>query len=154
MEAVKLGMAAAMEEEREAQMGARDAELAERRRWKADQKLLLDEMLPKATGRYSPADSSCSPQQTAGIAPTHSVQSSLQILSPSQIAVHQSVQKLRHGRAHQYGIVLKFREAQIEKRIARREEAKARDASPDIQRLPGGGDIFGGDDSFAAAKAR
>ena len=35
-----------------------------------------------------------------------------------------------------------------------REEAKARDASPDRQFLPGGGDMMGGDDSFAAAKMR
>lgn len=35
-----------------------------------------------------------------------------------------------------------------------REDAKARDASPDNVRLPGGGDIYGGEDSFAAAKAR
>ena len=35
-----------------------------------------------------------------------------------------------------------------------REDAKARDASPDRAFLPGGGDMMGGDDSFAAAKAR
>ena len=34
-----------------------------------------------------------------------------------------------------------------------RDEAK-RDDSPDNMRLPGGGDIYGGDDSLAAAKAR
>ncbi len=35
-------------------------------------------------------------------------------------------------------------------------QARARDASPDTARLPGGGDMMGlgGDDSFAAAKAR
>lgn len=38
--------------------------------------------------------------------------------------------------------------------VACREEAKARDASPDAVRLPGGGDPYGDDDSFAAAKAR
>ena len=39
---------------------------------------------------------------------------------------------------------------------ARREDAKARDASPDVVHLPGGGDPMGagGDDSFAAARAR
>ncbi len=35
-----------------------------------------------------------------------------------------------------------------------REEARARAESPDTVRLPGGGDIYGADDSFAAAKAR
>ena len=48
------------------------------------------------------------------------------------------------------------RDAVIEKKMARREEARARDASPDRGYLPGGGDVMGmgGDDSFAAAKAR
>lgn len=46
------------------------------------------------------------------------------------------------------------REAQLEKKAARREAAKEREQSPDISKLPGGGDIMGGDDSFAAAKAR
>lgn len=47
-QALKLGLDAAMEEERESQ---RSAERIERRRWKADQKQALDKMLPKATGR-------------------------------------------------------------------------------------------------------
>eukprot|EP00967_Tisochrysis_lutea_P121407 scaffold200030_cov15-Tisochrysis_lutea.AAC.1 len=34
------------------------------------------------------------------------------------------------------------------------EEAKAREASPDVVRLPGGGDIYGGDESIAVARAR
>lgn len=38
--------------------------------------------------------------------------------------------------------------------IPNREEARGRDASPDRAFLPGGGDMMGGDDSFAAAKAR
>jgi hypothetical protein len=38
--------------------------------------------------------------------------------------------------------------------VARREAARERDASPDLVKLPGGGDIMGGDDSLAAAKAR
>ena len=46
------------------------------------------------------------------------------------------------------------REAVLEKKAARREAAKDREASPDVARLPGGGDPMGGDDSFAAAKAR
>lgn len=46
------------------------------------------------------------------------------------------------------------REAMIEKKMARREAAKEREASPDLIKLPGGGDIFGGDDSLEAAKAR
>lgn len=46
------------------------------------------------------------------------------------------------------------REAQIEKKMARREAARERDASPDIVKLPGGGDVMGGDDSLEAAKAR
>ncbi len=46
------------------------------------------------------------------------------------------------------------RDAQIEKKMARREAARERDASPDLVKLPGGGDIMGGDDSLAAARAR
>ena len=46
------------------------------------------------------------------------------------------------------------REAQIEKKMARRDAARERDASPDLVKLPGGGDVMGGDDSLAAAKAR
>ena len=68
----------------------------ERKGWRGEQKELMDELLPKATGR----------------------------------------------------------EAMIEKKAARREAAKERDASPDMNRLIGGGDVMGGDDSFAAAKAR
>jgi hypothetical protein len=41
----------------------------------------------------------------------------------------------------------------VEKRMARREDARARDASPDIANVPGGGDMYG-DDSFAAARDR
>lgn len=41
---------------------------------------------------------------------------------------------------------------QVEARLARREEAKAREESPD--RVAGITNILGGDDSFAAAKAR
>lgn len=47
-----------------------------------------------------------------------------------------------------------FREAQLEKKAARREAAREREQSPDMSKLPGGGDIMGGDDSFAAARAR
>ena len=47
-----------------------------------------------------------------------------------------------------------YREALIEKKAARREAARERDASPDLVKLPGGGDVMGGDDSLAAAKAR
>lgn len=46
------------------------------------------------------------------------------------------------------------REAQLEKKAARREATKEREQSPDMSKLLGGGDIMGGDDSFAAAKAR
>jgi hypothetical protein len=42
---------------------------------------------------------------------------------------------------------------QVEARLARREEAKAREESPDLM-AAGGAHIMGGDDSFAAAKAR
>ena len=39
--------------------------------------------------------------------------------------------------------------------MARREAARERDSSPVMDRLPGGGgDIMGGEDSFAAARAR
>jgi len=43
--------------------------------------------------------------------------------------------------------------SQVEARLARREEAKAREDSPDLM-AAGGANIMGGDDSFAAAKAR
>ena len=45
------------------------------------------------------------------------------------------------------------REAKVEARIARREEARARDVSPDAC-VTGGGNVLGGTDSFAAALAR
>jgi hypothetical protein len=45
------------------------------------------------------------------------------------------------------------REARVEARVARREEARARDVSPDA-RVTGGGNIMGGTDSFSAALAR
>ena len=44
------------------------------------------------------------------------------------------------------------REARIDQKVARREAA--REASPEMLRLPGGGDVMGGDDSLAAARAR
>lgn len=37
--------------------------------------------------------------------------------------------------------------------MTRREAARDREASPDVVKLPGGGDVMGGDDSFAAARA-
>lgn len=43
---------------------------------------------------------------------------------------------------------------QVEARLARREEARAREDSPDTLPVTGGGNIMGGDDSFEAAKAR
>lgn len=43
---------------------------------------------------------------------------------------------------------------QVEARMARREEARAREDSPDTVPVTGGGSIMGGDDSFEAAKAR
>ena len=46
------------------------------------------------------------------------------------------------------------REAQVEQKMARREAARERDQSPELLKLPGGGDIMGGDDSFLSAKAR
>ena len=53
--AAALGMAAAMEEDREAGMADRQQGRAnsalERKRWNAEQQQQLDEMLPKATGR-------------------------------------------------------------------------------------------------------
>eukprot|EP00891_Asterochloris_glomerata_P003603 jgi/Astpho2/3603/Aster-x1157 len=90
-----VGMAAVMEDEREAQAARRAGQQVERKAWKTEQKELMHEMLPKATGR----------------------------------------------------------EAQIEQRIARREAAKERDQSPELLKLPGGGDIMGGDDSFSSAQA-
>ena len=44
--------------------------------------------------------------------------------------------------------------SQVEARLARREEARAREDSPDLVPVTGGGDLMGGDDSFQAAKAR
>lgn len=42
----------------------------------------------------------------------------------------------------------------MEARAGRREEKRAREESPEITKLPGGGNVMGGDDSFAAARAR
>ena len=89
-------MAAMLEDRQAARRDARAAEGAERRRWRAQDREALDELLPKATGR----------------------------------------------------------EALVEKRIARREAARAREDSPELTRVTGGGDVMGGGDSFAAAKAR
>lgn len=49
-----------------------------------------------------------------------------------------------------------IRDARMEARIARREDKRGREGTPDTAHLPGGGDAsgFGGDDSFAAAKQR
>ena len=47
------GMDAALEEEREA---ARRGALLDKRRWRKDQREQLDEMLPKATGRFAKDD--------------------------------------------------------------------------------------------------
>ncbi|GBF92651.1 hypothetical protein Rsub_05020 [Raphidocelis subcapitata] len=94
------GVAALMSDQQqqrqEAHAAAREETGKERRKWRSEQNELLDELLPKATGR----------------------------------------------------------EAVVEKRIARREAARARDNSPELMRVTGGGDVMGGDDSFAAAKAR
>eukprot|EP00195_Chlamydomonas_chlamydogama_P006780 CAMPEP_0202905990 /NCGR_PEP_ID=MMETSP1392-20130828/36933_1 /ASSEMBLY_ACC=CAM_ASM_000868 /TAXON_ID=225041 /ORGANISM="Chlamydomonas chlamydogama, Strain SAG 11-48b" /LENGTH=353 /DNA_ID=CAMNT_0049594321 /DNA_START=32 /DNA_END=1093 /DNA_ORIENTATION=- len=90
------GMAAYLDDQKSKQGDARDAERTAARRRRADEKEVLEELLPRATGR----------------------------------------------------------DAVVEKRVARREEAKARESSPDRAFLPGGGDMMGGDDSFAAAKAR
>lgn len=46
------------------------------------------------------------------------------------------------------------REAVLEKKAAAREAGRAREQSPEVTRVTGGGDIMGGGDSFAAAKAR
>jgi hypothetical protein len=45
------------------------------------------------------------------------------------------------------------REGKVEARIARREDARTRDVSPDAV-VTGGGNVMGGTDSFAAALAR
>lgn len=96
----KGGVASLLEDQQqqrqEARQSAREVQVVERRKWRSDQKELLDELLPKASGR----------------------------------------------------------EAQVEKRMARREAARAREDSPEMMRVTGGGDVMGGDDSFAAAKAR
>ena len=42
----------------------------------------------------------------------------------------------------------------MEARAARRQDKRAREDSPEMVKLIGGGDVMGGDDSFAAAKAR
>ncbi|KAK9819276.1 hypothetical protein WJX81_004655 [Elliptochloris bilobata] len=97
--AAGVGMAAALDDERAAagaeRAEVRAAEAAERKSWRAEQRIALDEMLPKATGR----------------------------------------------------------EARVDQKVARQEAARDREASPDLVKLPGGGDIMGGDDSYAAARA-
>jgi hypothetical protein len=94
--ASQAGMGAYLDDKKDARVRERVHDRDERRKEAKGQRELLDELLPKATGR----------------------------------------------------------DAVIEKKMARREEAKARDSSPDRNFLPGGGDMMGGDDSFAAAKAR
>ena len=48
------------------------------------------------------------------------------------------------------------RDARVEAKAVRRDDKRAREASPDVVRLPGGGDPMGGGDgdSFQAAQAR
>jgi hypothetical protein len=48
----RVGMAAALDEEQDLRLAARDAEKVDRRRWRRDEKEALDELLPKATGRW------------------------------------------------------------------------------------------------------
>ena len=55
------------------------------------------------------------------------------------------------ARQQMYGLC---REARMDQKVARREAARDREASPEMTKLPGGGDVMGGDDSLAAAKAR
>ena len=107
------------------------------RKWRADRKVDLDELLPKATGRWvgAPAADCASAMQLAGLSSQRNLAGSQ---SQEAMLMHCSLS----------------REAVIEKKAARREAGKERDASPDLVRLPGGGDVMGGDDSFAAAKAR
>ena len=63
---------------------------------------------------------------------------------------------IKDGLEFRHGAAAGRREARVEARMARREEARARDGSPDTANLPGGGDAMGlgGDDSFAAAQQR
>ena len=42
----------------------------------------------------------------------------------------------------------------MEARMDRKQEKLAREESPEVTKLPGGGNVMGGDDSFAAARAR
>mmetsp|Transcript_7340 Transcript_7340/g.17642 ORF Transcript_7340/g.17642 Transcript_7340/m.17642 type:complete len:310 (+) Transcript_7340:105-1034(+) len=85
-----------LERERDEREASHQALRRDRKAWAAGQKELLDELLPRATGR----------------------------------------------------------EARVEKAAARREEARQREVSPEMNRLIGGGDVMGGDDSFEAARAR
>ena len=42
----------------------------------------------------------------------------------------------------------------MDQEMARREAAKDREASPEMTRLPGGGNVIGGDNSIALVRAR
>ena len=50
-ESSAVGLAAAMEEDREAFSGKRAEEAAEHKKWRAEQRETLDDLLPKAIGR-------------------------------------------------------------------------------------------------------
>lgn len=97
-----MGLAAALEEDREQRFAARDAarqvERAEQRQWKKEQHEWLDEMLPKATGRFVTGRMYCAAWWTMR----------LHCVSP----IH--------------------REAIIEKKLAAREAKRAREDSPDM----------------------
>lgn len=144
----------------------------ERRRWRTEQKEWLDEQLPKATGR-SALISLCTLTCSSGVAQAMcctsprpicrtwfvlSVQQRCVAISHSVHAISALVLHMVHvvsGLIHPVSCLVNLcREAQLEKKAARREATKEREQSPDISKLPGGGDIMGGDDSFAAAKAR
>jgi len=125
------GMAAALDDERAAagaeRADARAADAAARKDWRAEQRLALDEMLPKATGRCGAA---------------HPRASAWRAARPRVLARRGGLQACPARR-----------EARVDAKVARREAAHERDASPDVVKLPGGGDVMGGGDSFAAARA-
>ncbi|KAJ9506168.1 hypothetical protein QJQ45_002456 [Haematococcus lacustris] len=106
---------------------SRAVQKKEQARWRAEQKEVLEELLPRATGREA--------QVEKRIARRYLLLLLLLLLLPLLLLLLLPPPPL------------------LPPPKATWEESKAREGSPDTVRLPGGGDVYGGDTSLAAAKA-
>ena len=70
----ELGMAAALEDDRDAFGAKKEADKVDRQQWRAQQREALDEMLPKATGRCARLTSSQMCTATVQLPHVHNAQ--------------------------------------------------------------------------------